>query len=169
MRKRTGRHVTSFIILMLCGMLALLQTTAQAAERQPEFALPSVVGDETISLQDFRGKVLLINFWATWCPPCRKEIPSLISLQKEYASKGFSVIGLSMDQGGKKQVAKFVKKAGMNYPVAIADKKAAREFGGVIGIPASFLLDRSGKVAKEYPGYVTHEVLEKDIKDLLAD
>jgi len=135
----------------------------------PHFALPSAVDGKIIDSQAFQGKALLINFFATWCPPCRKEIPSLIDLHKKYGPQGFSVVGMSTDQGGGKLVAKFMKKMDINYPVLMADRETPRAFGNILGIPTSFLVDKNGFVRKRYDGYVDHKTLERDIQTVMAN
>ncbi|MEW6501853.1 MAG: TlpA disulfide reductase family protein [Thermodesulfobacteriota bacterium] len=162
---RNIRHLCLCALLLLTS--ALVATAAHAATPMPRFALPSVTDGKAIDSNAFKGKALLVNFWATWCPPCRKEIPSLIELQNKYAARGFSVIGLSTDQGGSSLVAKFAQKMNINYPVAIADNDTPRNFGNILGIPTTFLVDREGNVRKRYDGYVDHETLERDLLQIL--
>jgi len=157
----------SLILAIVLSFFSLLTGPAHAASQMPHFALPSVEDGATIDSNSYKGKVLLINFWATWCPPCRKEIPSLIELQKEFGPKGFSVIGISTDEGGSALVAKFTKKMEINYPVVMGDTKTPMAFGGIIGIPSSFLVNRQGTVVKRYDGYVDHETLVTDIKSVM--
>lgn len=154
--------------LLFTGLL-LFFSTVQAAEVKvmPEFSLPSAVDGKDVSNTDYAGKVLLITFFATWCPPCRQEIPTLIKLQKDYGEQGFSILGFSLDETGPKVVAKLIEKEGINYPVLMAKRRTVRDFGGFAGIPTSFLIDREGRIVKRYPGYVPHSLLEKDIKDIL--
>jgi thiol-disulfide isomerase/thioredoxin len=135
----------------------------EAGKKMPDFSKKNVVDGTVVSSDAYRGKVLLVNFWATWCPPCRKEIPYLIKLQEKYQGKGFSVIGISMDEGGKRVVRKFLEKLKVNYPVIIGNAKIAREFGGVIGIPVSFVVDRQGNLVKRLDGYVSEKVVEKEL------
>jgi thiol-disulfide isomerase/thioredoxin len=135
--------------------------------KMPEFSEKNIAADGIVTSKDFAGKVLLVNFWATWCPPCRKEIPALIKIQAKYKDKGFSVIGISMDEGGRKVVANFVDKLKVNYPVFIGDAKIGRGFGGVMGIPVSFLVDRHGNLLKRLDGYVSENVLEGELAKLL--
>lgn len=148
-------------------LFILLAATAQAATPMPPFALPSATDGATVNSDDYRGKVLIINFFATWCPPCRKEIPSFVELQKEYGPKGFSVIGISTDQGGSQLVAKFMQKMKINYPVVMADYQVPRDFGNILGIPTSFLVDRQGNILKRYDGYVGHSVLVRELDTIL--
>ncbi len=132
----------------------------------PEFELPSAIDGKVVKSKDFAGKVLLVTFFATWCPPCRQEVPTLIQLQSDYESKGFSVIGLSVDKR-KKVVIKMIKKEKINYPILMAKGKTARDFGGIVGIPVSFLVNKQGVMVKRYTGYIQKSLLEKDIKDIL--
>ena len=141
--------------------------TPAKAEKAPLFSLPSATDGAIVNMKDYLGKVVVVNFFTTWCPPCRQEIPSLNSLHEEYGPKGFSVIGISLDEGSSKIVAKFINKMEIIYPVLMADGNVTRDFGGVIGIPTSFLVDQKGEVAKRYNGYVPHDLLKKDIDELL--
>lgn len=156
-----------FLGLLMFLVCIVTSNHAEAAAKMPHFALPSVLDGKNIDSDQFQGKVLLVTFFATWCPPCIQEIPSLIDLQNEYKEKGFSVLGISVDQGSSKSVKKLVEKTGVNYPVVMADSKITRDFGGIVGIPTSFLIDKSGNVIKSYPGYVPHNILVSDIKGLM--
>lgn len=163
-----------FLALRNLGMLltALLfffvsVHTVSAATRIPSFSLEDVVTGDTVDSAFFKGKTLLVTFFATWCGPCMQEIPDLIKLQNEYAAKGFSVLGLSVDQGGAGIVKKLVEKRSINYPVLLANGVVARGFGGVVGIPTSFLVNSKGQVVKKYPGYVPRMILEADIERVM--
>lgn len=160
------RGVTFFLIIQVG--LAGLATGWAAGQDMAAFSLPGI-GDSPllVSSGDHQDKVLLVNFWATWCPPCRREIPSLVHLQEENRDKGFTVIGISMDKSDKAKVSAFVKKLGVNYPVALANKEVARSFGAMGTIPSSFLVDANGKIVKRYPGYTTYEKMAKDVAELL--
>jgi thiol-disulfide isomerase/thioredoxin len=123
-----------------------------------------------------KGKVVLVNFWATWCEPCRGEIPSLIEFQKKYSDKGFTLLGVAMDDDGAKVVQPFVQKTKfdvngekmpMNYPIVIGNDSVADKFGGLIGYPTSVLLTRDGKVAKTIIGPISPEDF-KDIQNLIG-
>jgi thiol-disulfide isomerase/thioredoxin len=132
------------------------------------FNLPSAAENKMVDSKQFEGKVLLVTFFATWCPPCIQEIPNFIELQNSYKSKGFSVIGFSVDEGGVAPVKRLIDRTGINYPVLMADKEVARGFGGVTGIPVTFLVNRKGELVKKYLGYVEHTVLEDEIKKLIG-
>jgi thiol-disulfide isomerase/thioredoxin len=157
------------LILLLAAVLLVLLPicSASASKTMPAFSLPDVMTGDTVDSKSFDGKTLLITFFATWCPPCMQEIPDLISLQNEYGEKGFSVVALSVDQGGASVVKKLVEKRSINYPVLLANSATARNFGGVVGIPTSFLINSKGHVVKKYPGYVPHAILENDIKRVM--
>lgn len=152
--------------LVVLALLAL-GGGVSATATMPSFSLPSVVDGRAISSENFKGKALLVTFFATWCPPCMEEVPTLIKLQQDYQEKDFSVVALAMDEGGPKVVARLVDKRKINYPVLMADRNVARDFGGVVGIPTSFLVNRQGVVVKKYPGYVPHGVLVRDIASIL--
>lgn len=157
------------LLYTLSLLAAVLLFTAQcwAATSMPSFALASVRDGEIVDSKIFKGKVLLLTFFATWCPPCAEEIPVLVKLQDDLSEAGFSVIGMSVDQQGPAIVANFVEKRGVNYPVLLAEAKTTSDFGGVYGIPVAFLVNKSGNVVKKYTGYVGHNTLEKDIRSLL--
>ncbi len=150
-------------------MTALLLTAgvARAAVKMPSFALPDAANGKVVKSDEYRGKALLVTFFATWCPPCRQEIPALKKLHEELGPKGFSVVALSVDEGGPKVVNKLIKQEKINYPVLMADRSTASDFGGIAGIPTSFLINKQGNVVKKYPGYVPHSLLERDIKMIL--
>ena len=134
------------------------------------------VNDGDVNLQQYKGKVVLVNFWATWCAPCKSEIPLLIGLREKYGSRGFEILGLSMDEDGKKAVQPFLdkerfdvggQKEAINYPIAFANDSIAEKFGGVMGLPTSLLLTRDGKVIKRIVGPIELDDISKDIENLL--
>jgi thiol-disulfide isomerase/thioredoxin len=139
----------------------------QASSKMPPFSLLDVTDGKTVGSDEFRGKALLVTFFATWCPPCMDEVPSLIELQKEFAKEGFSVIALSVDEEGPGVVIKLIKKQEINYPVMMADNGTIKGFGGVFGIPMSFLVNRDGNVVKKYTGYVSYSDFAKDIRSVM--
>jgi len=143
------------------------QVSAQELKSAPDFALKSVDG-KIIKLSEYKGKVVFIDFWATWCGPCRKGIPDLIELKKEFGAKGFEVIGISVDDKEKlQQVPSFVKDMKINYPVVYADAKVISDFGGIANIPTAFIIDKQGKIAANYIGNYPKETYAGEINKLL--
>jgi thiol-disulfide isomerase/thioredoxin len=141
----------------------------------PDFTLKDLE-DRDVSLSQFRGRAVLVNFWATWCGPCRIEIPWLVELQNKYAARGFTVLGVAMDEEGKSVVAPFVQKERfkvrgtfepMNYPVVLGNDATADKFGGLLGFPTSVLISRDGRVVKRVNGLVSYEEIDKAIQSQL--
>ncbi len=132
----------------------------------PDFALKSIEG-KTVKLSDYKGKVVIIDFWATWCPPCRKGIPDLISIQKDFKDD-LVIIGISLD-GEKtiKDVPGFVKSYGINYPIVYGDEKVVAAYGGIEGIPTAFIVDKEGNVVDQHVGLVPIETYVNKIKELI--
>lgn len=147
---------------------AAAEPALRAATSQPSAAweLKDVDG-KLVKSSDFAGKVVILDFWATWCGPCRMEIPGFIELQKQYADKGLVVVGVSLDQDGASVVKNFMEKTGVNYPVVLGDEKIVNAFGGVEGIPTTFVIDRDGKIIRKHVGYTAKAEFEAEIKPLL--
>ena len=132
-----------------------------------DFALRNLDGKE-VKLSDFKGKVVLLNFWATWCPPCIKEIPHFIELYKQYKVQGFEMVGISVDKEGIDVVRSFVEQHEVNYPILMGDRHITQLYGGISSIPTTFLIDKKGRIRKQYAGYRDKSVFEADIKASLA-
>lgn len=165
MKKFKVGLVSTLAVMLVVTFLGI--NDVKASTDMPKFSLESVRDGSLVNSDSYAGKVLLITFFATWCPPCVQEIPILVKLQDELKDAGFSVIGMSVDQEGPSVVARFVQERGVNYPVLITKQKTTADFGGVYGIPVAFLINKSGKVVKKYTGYIQHTILEKDIRSLL--
>jgi len=123
-----------------------------------------------VELKDYRGSVVLINFWATWCGPCKKELPDLVSLNDELKGKRFKLIGVSVDKGRDvvKDVYEFARRNNLNYPIIVDDdEKLDRAYGNLRGIPTTFLVDREGKIVKTYVGSKTKEMFMQGIAQVL--
>jgi peroxiredoxin len=131
----------------------------------PEFSLPELSG-QTLELSTYRGKVVLLDFWATWCDPCREEIPHFVELQNKYRDRGFAIIGISMDDEPA-QVREFYQRFHMNYPVAMGNAKVGELYGGVLGLPIAFLIDRDGRIEAKHIGATDLSVFEREIQALL--
>ena len=134
-------------------------------QQAPQFSLQNLDG-KTVSLKDFGNKVIIVDFWATWCGPCRMEIPHLNQLYLDNKGKGLQIIGVSMDDGSD-AVKQFLLKNRVDYPVVMGNEDVANDFGGVEGLPTKFIIDRSGKVIRKLVGYQVAE-LEKTIRELLG-
>lgn len=141
----------------------------------PDFSLRNLQ-DANVTLSQYKGKVVLVNFWATWCDPCREEIPWLIEFQEKYGPRGLVVLGVAMDDEGKSVVAPYIEKerftvAGksvpMNYPILIGTEAVAEKYGGLIGFPTSFLIGRDGRIAKRVIGQLHYEDIDQAIQALL--
>ncbi len=132
----------------------------------PDLLLRSVDGT-TLNLSDYRGKVILVDFWATWCPPCQRMVPELVALYEKYASRGLVVIGVALDREGAQVVEPFVKKNGVNYLVALGDMDTAGAFGGISSIPATFIIDREGRLVRKLTGYHSQRELAGQVKKYL--
>jgi cytochrome c biogenesis protein CcmG/thiol:disulfide interchange protein DsbE len=131
----------------------------------PQFSIKDLEG-HTISPADWHGKVVLLNFWATWCAPCQEEIPDLISLQKKYQGR-LQIVGLSEDTESPDKVKSFVQRNGMNYPIAIASQDLEAKFGGVMGLPTSFVVDPEGRVVQKHVGLRNPALYDTEIRALL--
>jgi thiol-disulfide isomerase/thioredoxin len=121
------------------------------ASPAPDFTLESLEG-RNMRLSDFRGKAVLLNFWATWCSPCKIEMPWFIELQNEYASQGLQIVGVAMDDSSREDIAKFAKDMGVNYPVLIGKEAVGDAYGGVPALPESFFIGRDGKIVDKIIG-----------------
>jgi thiol-disulfide isomerase/thioredoxin len=147
----------------------------KAGEPAPDLTLKDLNGND-VSLSDFKGKVVLVNFWATWCEPCRVEIPWLIEMQHKYADRGFVILGIALDDEGKKAVAPFVakerfdvngQKEPMDYKILIGNDDAADKFGGLFGYPTSILISKDGKQVKRITGIISPDEMTKEIESQL--
>lgn len=144
------------------------KVTANSASAQaaPAWELRRVAGG-LVKSRDFDGKVVILNFWASWCPPCREEIPGLVELWKQYGDKGLVVVGVSLDEGGTERVEAFIKQFEINYPVVMGTPEVVAAFGGIESIPTTFILDRHGKIVSKHVGYVPKSTFAEGIKILL--
>jgi len=132
----------------------------------PDFTLPQFDGRQQLSLSSYRGKVVLLDFWATWCVPCREETPHFVELQQKYAERGLQIVGVSMDDSPD-PVRPFYQQFHINYPVVMGTAKTGEDYGGVLGLPIAFLIDRDGRIVSKHIGATDPAVFEKEIILLL--
>jgi cytochrome c biogenesis protein CcmG, thiol:disulfide interchange protein DsbE len=134
----------------------------------PAFAARTLDG-EPVSLEALRGQVVLVNFWATWCPPCRIEMPGFQRVYEARADLGFVVIGISTDRAGEGVVREFIHSRSLTFPVAMASGQVVRDFGGVRALPTSFLIGRDGTIRQEVKGFFAEPALRMAVDRLLAE
>lgn len=139
-----------------------------ARQTAPDFTLVDSEG-RTVQLASLRGKVVLLNFWATWCRPCGVEIPWFMEFQKEYAGRGLSVVGVSVDEDGWNSVRPFIARLGVNYPVVVGGDEIVQLFGGLDSLPTTLIIDRSGRVAVTHVGLVSRQTYEDDVRAVLNE
>jgi len=170
---------TRRLVLIIVAILVLLSLYEVATHRShhsngrpgtigstaPAFSLQDLSG-KPLSLADYSGKVVLLNFWATWCTPCRGEIPQFVDFQNTYGPQGLQLIGISMDDDAK-PVQEFYQQFKMNYPVAVGNANLAESYGGVLGLPVTFLIGRDGHIAAKYVGATDLNALQQKLQSLL--
>lgn len=140
--------------------------------KAPDFELKvlDVNGNgKTLKLSDFKGKAVLMNFWATWCEPCKIEMPWLVDFQKKYGPEGLQIVGIAMDDTDEPTIVSFTKKMGVNYPVVQGTEKVADLYGGIDGMPTLFFVNRSGKIIDHELGLRGMDIIETNIKKALGD
>jgi len=180
-KKMWFEQYKSLIYTVIFGIVFLVFFLINNSESQSQGPLPentistnpidfqlSGPDGNTIKLSDYRGKVVLLDFWATWCPPCRKGIPDLIELKNKFKDEKFEVIGVSVDRETKKDIPAFIKSNGVNYPIVYADDVTITAFGGIEGIPTVFLIDKEGKIASRYVGLNPKDTYITEINRLLG-
>jgi peroxiredoxin len=132
----------------------------------PDFTLKDIDG-KTVRLSDYRGKAVVLNFWATWCPPCKVEMPWLVDLENKYRSQGLQVIGVALDEAGKDEIAKFARQMNLNYPVLIGDDNTADAYGNVQMLPTTFYINAEGKIVARVVGLTGEREMEENMVEAL--
>ncbi len=153
------------LILLLFASLLLIGFTG-SAKKAPDFKLKTSDGT-TVQLSKLHGKVVLVNFWATWCGPCRKEIPDFLEVYEQYKSLGFEIVGVALDEEGWNVINPFVERYKITYPIVIGTGKTVEAYGNFDAIPTSFFVDRKGNIVDQHTGLLTKKQLEKKLKELL--
>jgi cytochrome c biogenesis protein CcmG/thiol:disulfide interchange protein DsbE len=157
-----GMFILLAPVFLLCSCAVGHSEEPSAAQ---DISLQDMNGN-TVKLSDFKGKVIILDFFATWCPPCRQEIPDFVELQKQYGEQGFAMVGVSLTPA--EDVKPFAEKLGMNYTVLIGDDKSSAAYGPIRSIPTTFIIDKEFKIVKKYIGYRPKDTFENDIKELLS-
>jgi peroxiredoxin len=132
----------------------------------PEFTLKDLDG-KNVNLSDYKGKVVLLNFWATWCGPCKIEIPWFVDFEQKYKDRGFAVLGVAMDDEGLEIVKPYMEKSKINYRIVLGNDSVATMYGGIESLPTTFVLDKDGKIASTHIGLVSKSDYENEIQQLL--
>ena len=160
--------VSSALVLFLAGCSHAPRELKSEGQRRtaPNFTLKDADGNP-VHLADYRGKVVLVNFWATWCGPCEVEIPWFVEFEQKYKDQGFAVLGLSMDDDGWKSVRPYIATHKINYRVMIASEVVSQQFGDIDSLPTSFVLDRQGRIATNHVGLVDKRDYQNEILKLL--
>lgn len=155
-------HIFTAVALML----SLSAVVAYAGDPAPNFVLKAADGT-TIELHKLKGKVVLVNFWATWCPPCRAEIPGMMKVYDKYKAKGLEIVGISVDNGGWDDVRPWLEKHPINYPIVVGNGSLTQAYGGIRSIPTTFVVDRKGNIVEKHVGGLREEDFEKMVKKAL--
>ncbi|MDQ7066192.1 MAG: TlpA disulfide reductase family protein [candidate division KSB1 bacterium] len=162
--------ITVFVALFL-GFLVYQasKTTATGSDGAvPGGDIPLATLDGgTITLNQFAGKILIVDFWATWCPPCKMEIPGYIKLYNKYRDKGLEIIGVTLQSGTVQDVKAFVEEHGINYPIVMGNNQIVQAYGGITGFPTTFIVDQKGRIVRKYVGFRPEAVFDEDIRTLL--
>ena len=161
------RRFLLIIILMLIAVGCSRGDTGEDLSKgAPDFRLPAVDGS-MVSMSDYSGKVILVDFWATWCPPCNDMIPILSKLHKQYSDKGLVILGISLDQEGLGALGTFVYENMIPYKVVMGDNRISNSFGGVSTIPTLYMVDRDGRLVRKLTGFHNYAQLEEQVKKYL--
>ncbi len=153
------------LVAALAGLSSAPAVAMKVGDIAPDFTRADLAGKE-VRLSGYRGKLVLLNFWATWCPPCREELPVFSRWQKDLQARGLQVIGLSMDDDVA-EVKKFLAEYPVTFPIAMGGAKFAEQFGGVLGVPLTYLIDAQGRVVARYQGEADLKKMEAKVKELL--
>lgn len=164
MNIRMVRFLAFVSLVFLLSACSQRVSALEIGENAPDFSLADMNG-KTAGLSDFKGKVVILNFFANWCPPCRQEVPDFIQLEKAYGDKGFAMVGIALVSA--REAKNFANEMGINYTVLIDDGKVSELYGPIRSIPTTFVLNKNGKIAKFYIGFRSKEVFEADIQELI--
>ncbi len=154
------------IVILALALLTSCSHQKDAGISKLNFVLRDVDGRQ-VKLSDYKGKVVILDFWDTWCPPCEKEIPGFINLYSQYKDKGFQMVGIALARKGVAAVKDYINEKEVNYPVLIATNELLRAYGCCRGIPTTYVLNKKGEIYRTYVGYRDESIFKKDIRNLL--
>jgi len=177
---KTMNHFNSiFLILLLSVTITLLSCSGSEKKDQvqkgedkaglgtfPDVTFTTMKG-EKLSISDLKGKVVFVNFWATWCAPCRREIPDFIRFQKKYGGDNFTILGVSLDEQGFEVVEPYAKEMGINYPLVVDNQNLGDKLGGIYAVPTTYFLDKQGNIAGRKIGYFPEDQMKKQIDEMV--
>ncbi len=171
--KEQSMQLLKFSLIFLAGALFIYllsvepNPTNSILTDAPDFSLNTVDG-KPIKLSQFEGKIVVLNFWASWCPPCRKEIPDLVAAQNRYRDRGVEILGVAVDGDQPEKIEAFVKKSGINYTIALDNGQLFETWGGS-AIPLTFFIDRKGRIRERFDGLITPEELNDRLEQMLSE
>ncbi|MFZ0806804.1 MAG: TlpA disulfide reductase family protein [Candidatus Sulfotelmatobacter sp.] len=166
---RRGILIGAILVLVAAGFYFKVHRASEALSHHapaPDFSLPDLNG-HLLQLSSYRGKVVLLDFWATWCDSCRGEIPHFVTLQNKYGAQGFQMIGVSMDDSPD-PVRDYCQRLQMNYPVVMGNAEIGKRYGGILGLPIAFVISADGRIYAKHTGATQASVFEHDVTQLLA-
>jgi peroxiredoxin len=171
--KRLGMPIVTIVLILLFGSLSNHSVFGQGSyPKAPDFRVTDLSG-KSISLADYKGKVLFLNFWATWCPPCRAEIPDFVEVYGQNKSRGLEIIGISLDTKDNEAIAAFVEKYKINYPVVLESRKATEkiiaDYEPGQYVPTTIVIDKQGRIRDKYVGQMDKQTLLKYFNQLSAE
>lgn len=166
---KAGWIVTIALVVSLAGLVSCgkARSSKSNLKEAPNFTLKDANGTN-VSLSEYRGKVVLLNFWATWCGPCKIEIPWFMEFEQQYKNKGFAVLGVAMDDDGWAAVKPYISEKKMNYRVVLGTDSVAREYGGIDSLPTTFVIDQDGRIVTSHIGLINKDDYLKEIQSLLG-
>jgi cytochrome c biogenesis protein CcmG/thiol:disulfide interchange protein DsbE len=153
-------------ILLICGCDGQDKSASLISQAAPDFALEDLNG-HVYHLTDFKGRVVLLNFFATWCGPCRQEIPHLLKLRQKFGDQGVEIIGVSLDHQVDEVLRPFIQRYGITYPVLLGTRKVVLDYGGIRGIPTTFVIDHNGAISDYFAGMPPSYLMEESVTKLL--
>jgi thiol-disulfide isomerase/thioredoxin len=154
------KSLMSYLLLAAVVVSADVSPALAGEKPAPNFALKNAAG-QTVELKRLAGKVVVVNFWATWCGPCRMEIPGMLEVYKKYKGKGLEIVGVSLDQKGWSVVTPYVEKTKIDYPIVLGTDQVVSDYGNFQAIPTTFVVDKKGNIVGEHTGSMSKEAFEK--------